>query len=225
MANVAFIPARGGSKSIPLKNIRHFAGQPLIYWTLRAASRATCIDRVILATDSETIRDVARAMALPKVEIFNRNEENAADASSTESVMLEYLSASSLQPEDCFFLIQATSPLLQSTDIEGIFAKMNAEKADSALTGVRIKRFFWRDSGVPWNYDPARRPRRQDFNGMFMENGACYVNSISNILRDKNRLSGRICLYEMPACAGIELDEPDDWIALEAILRERLHGN
>ena len=86
--NIAFIPVRGGSKSIPLKNIKLLADKPLVYWTTKAANDAECIDRVIIATDSIEIKKNVIDFNLTKVEIYDRNSENAQDTSSTESVML-----------------------------------------------------------------------------------------------------------------------------------------
>jgi N-acylneuraminate cytidylyltransferase len=219
MSNIAFIPVRGGSKSIPLKNIKLLAGKPLVYWTAAAANNAKCIDRVIIATDSEDIRAAVRNFTdLKKVELYDRDAENATDTASTESVMLEYITKSKLAPTDKFFLIQATSPLLKSEHIDQMFEQMNREKADSALSCVRNKRFFWSPDGESINYDYRARPRRQDFDGYLMENGACYINSIENILRDKNRLSGKISVYEMPEYTATEIDEPDDFLIIEKLM-------
>lgn len=223
--NIAFIPVRGGSKSIPLKNIKNLAGKPLVYWTANAANNASCIDKVIIATDSEEIKRVVNEFKLPKVEIYNRNSQNAQDTSSTESVMLEYIEFAKLPPDDFFFLIQATSPLLKTKHIENMFNKFILDKADSALSCVRNKRFYWTEGGVPVNYDFRNRPRRQDFKGLMMENGACYINSVSNIIRDKNRLSGKISVYEMPEYTSVEIDEPDDFLLIEKLMERHIDDN
>ena len=91
MTNIAFIPVRGGSKSIPLKNIKILNGKPLVYWTAKAANDARCIDLVVIATDSPEIKRVVEELNLEKVVVYNRDKENAQDTSSTESVMLEYI--------------------------------------------------------------------------------------------------------------------------------------
>ena len=218
MTNIAFIPVRGGSKSIPLKNIKLLNGHPLVYWTAQAANNATCIDRVIVATDSTEIKAVVKKFNLEKVIIYDRDAQNAQDTSSTESVMLEYINKSDLADNDNFFLIQATSPLLRSTDIDGMFEKLQNSSADSALSCVRNKRFYWSEDGKPLNYDYTNRPRRQDFKGLMMENGACYINTIGNIKKDKNRLSGKIAVYEMPEYTAVEIDEPDDFLLIEKLM-------
>lgn len=220
MARIAFIPVRGGSKSIPLKNIKPLAGKPLVYWTAKAASDAACIDRVVIATDSSAIKEAVVSFALPKVQVYDRDAQNAHDTSSTESVMLEYIKKAGLNAADTFFLIQATSPLLKAKHIEQMYAKYMADKADSALSCVRNKRFFWTAAGTPVNYDYRRRPRRQDFDGLLMENGACYINTVGNIIRDENRLSGKISVYEMPEYTAVEIDEPDDFLLIEKLMEK-----
>lgn len=220
MSNIAFIPVRGGSKSIPLKNIKILAGKPLVYWTAKSANDASCIDKVIIATDSEQIKKTVQSFNLKKIEVYDRDAKNAQDNSSTESVMLEYLEKKKLSNNDYIFLIQATSPLVKSNHIENMFTKMQSEHADSALSCVTCKRFFWRENGTPINYDYTQRPRRQDFKGLMMENGACYINSVENILKNKNRLSGKISIYQMPEYTSTEIDEPDDFLYLEKLMEK-----
>lgn len=220
--NTAFIPVRGGSKSIPLKNIKILNNKPLVYWTTKAANNAECIDKVIVATDSAEIKKVVQSFNFPKVEIYDRNPQNASDTASTESVMLEYLEKARLRREDLFFLIQATSPMLKSENIDGMYKSFIQSGADSMFTGVIEKQFHWRykDSEiVPVNYDYRNRPRRQDFEGLIAENGACYINSVKNILRDKCRLSGKIKAYELPSYTSYEIDEESDWVIVEELMK------
>lgn len=222
--NIAFIPVRGGSKSIPLKNIKLLCGHPLVYWTVKAANDAESINKVVVATDSEEIKSTVESFNLPKVEVYERLAENAQDTSSTESVMLEYINQSDLSSEDRMFLIQATSPTLKSKHIDEMFKKFLDENSDSAFTGVISKRFYWgyyKDGHLSSvNYDYRNRPRRQDFDGYILENGACYINSISNILKYKNRLSGKISAYIMPEYSAYEIDEPDDFLIIEKLLEQ-----
>ncbi|GAL78673.1 N-acetylneuraminate cytidylyltransferase [Algibacter lectus] len=110
MKTIAFIPVRGGSKSIPLKNVKPFCGQPLVYWTAKAAQDTSEIDEVIIATDSESIRKTVLSFNFDKLKVYERSSKNAADVSSTESVMLEYLNKVPLDDSDTFILVQATSP-------------------------------------------------------------------------------------------------------------------
>lgn len=220
--NIAFIPVRGGSKSIPLKNIKEICGKPLVYWTACAANNAKCIDKVVIATDSIEIKRTVESFALPKVEIYDRKAENAQDTSSTESVMLEYIEQAQLSPYDNFFLIQATSPMLRAKDIDNMYSKYLKDGADSAFSCVLTKRFFWTKDATPVNYDYKHRPRRQDFEGYMLENGACYINKVQNIIDNKNRISGKMSMYEMPEYTSYEIDEPDDFIIIEKLMERHL---
>lgn len=220
MSIVAFIPVRGGSKSIPLKNIKLFCGKPLVYWTIKALEEAQSVDEIIVATDSSEIEVTVNDFGFKKVTVYRRSSNNATDTSSTESVMLEYLEKKMLSIDDYFVLVQATSPLTTTHDIEGGIKLIS--QYDSVLSCVRYKRFFWKDNGASLNYDYRNRPRRQDFEGEMMENGAFYINTVRNILRDKNRLSGKIGIYEMPEYTSFEIDEPDDWIIAESLMRRHI---
>ena len=223
--NIAFIPVRAGSKSIPLKNIKEINGKPLVYWTAKAANDAKSIDKVIIATDSNEIKAVVRSFNMPKVEIYDRDAQNATDTASTESVMLEYINKSDLNANDNFFLIQATSPMLKAEHIDGMFEYFQKSGADSIFSGVVEKQFHWQiaykqqNLVEPVNYDYRNRPRRQEFDGLVSENGACYINSVKNILRDKCRLSGNITYYELPSYTSYEIDEEADWIIVETLMK------
>lgn len=222
MKTIAFIPVRGGSKSIPLKNIKNFSGKPLVYWTIKAAVETPMIDEVIVATDHEQIKNTVKSFNFDKVKVYQRNSENAQDNSSTESVVLEYLGTKEFNINDTFILIQATSPLLTSKDlIQGIELYKQPEY-DSVLSCVVSKRFFWNADGAPVNYDPRNRPRRQDFDGIYMENGAFYINSVHQINKNQNRLSGNIGISVMPEYTDVELDEEDDWGRAELLMTKYL---
>lgn len=220
--NVALIPVRGGSKSIPLKNIREIAGKPLVYWTAKAASECDDIDKVYVATDSDRIREVVESFHLDKVYVIGRSEDTASDTAATESVMLEFAEKYEF---DVIALIQATSPLLRSEDLKGGFREFYNPGTDSVLSVVRQKRFQWETGkngfAMPVNYDVFHRPRRQEFNGFLVENGAFYITGRRSLLESKNRLSGNIRMFEMEASTYFEIDEPDDWVIIEKQLMDR----
>jgi N-acylneuraminate cytidylyltransferase len=90
------------------------------------------------------------------------------------------------------------------------------------LSCVSTKRFFWNADGTSANYDYLHRPRRQDFEGSLMENGAFYISTVGNIIQSGNRLGGRIGIYEMPAYTALEIDEPDDWMLMEGLMRRHV---
>ncbi|MCT7495709.1 acylneuraminate cytidylyltransferase [Aliarcobacter cryaerophilus] len=216
--NIAFIPVRCGSKSIPFKNIKEFCGKPLVYWNLEALENSKNINKIFVATDCEEIKNVVNSFNFSKVKIYDRDKENASDTSSTESVMLEFINKQNFNDSDLFFLVQATSPLTQTKDFDKALETLKNENGDSLLTCIRTKRFFWDKNANPINYDFINRPRRQDFDGLFMENGAFYINSIGNIQKDKNRLSGKIAIYEMEEFTAVEIDEEDDWLIAEKMM-------
>jgi YrbI family 3-deoxy-D-manno-octulosonate 8-phosphate phosphatase len=223
LKSIAFIPVRGGSKSIPLKNIKTLNGHPLVFYVTSALQHSNSVDEIIVATDSEEIERIIKDFKFSKVKIYKRKAENAADQSSTESVMLEYLEEAPLNPSDIFILVQATSPFTKSTDFDNALKLYKTGEFDSLLTCAKIKRFFWNNNGTPINYDYTNRPRRQDFSGALIENGAFYINSVKNILKYKNRLSGKIGIYEMPEYTQLELDEPWDWQIAEQLIKK--YGN
>lgn len=216
--NIAFIPVRCGSKSIPFKNIKEFCGKPLVYWNLEALENSKNINKIFVATDCEEIKNVVISFGFSKVEVYDRDKENSSDTATTESVMLEFINKKNFKDSDLFFLVQATSPLTQTKDFDKALEILKNENTDSLLTCIRTKRFFWDKNANPINYDFTNRPRRQDFDGLFMENGAFYINSIENIKKDKNRLSGKIAIYEMEEFTAVEIDEEDDWLIAEKMM-------
>lgn len=220
--NIAFIPVRCGSKSIPFKNIKEFCGKPLVYWNLAALQNSTNVDKIFVATDCDEIKSVVNSFEFSKVEVYNRELQNANDTASTEAVMLEFIDKQDFKDSDLFFLVQATSPLTQTQDFDEALETLKKRNADSLLTCVWTKRFYWNEDGTPHNYDYKNRPRRQDFDGMLMENGAFYINTIANIKRDKNRLSGKIAIYEMAEFTAVEIDEEDDWNIAEKLMHKHI---
>lgn len=219
---IAFIPVRGGSKSIPLKNIKPFCGKPLVCWNIEALEQCLNVDEIIVATDSDQIEEVVTSQSYKKTKIYRRSAENACDTASTESVMLEYINHTRLPKDDVLMLVQATSPLTETQHFAEALAMYRKGEYDSVLTCVRNYRFFWNTDGTSMNYDYSNRPRRQNFDGMLMENGAFYINKVGNILESGNRLSGKIGIYEMPEYTATEIDEPDDWIILENLMRKHV---
>lgn len=219
---IAFIPVRGGSKSIPLKNIKLFCGKPLVCWNIEALEACNMVDEIIVATDSNKIEQTVLAQSYKKTKIYHRSAENACDTASTESVMLEYINYAKPAADDIFMLVQATSPLTETKHFAKALQMYGKGDYDSIITCVRNYRFFWKEDGTSMNYDYLNRPRRQNFNGMLMENGAFYINTVKNVIESGNRLSGRIGIYEMPEYTATEIDEPDDWIVLENLMRKHV---
>ena len=218
---MAFIPVRGGSKSIPLKNIKPFCGKPLIYWTAKAANDCPQIDVVYIATDSEKISDTVKSFDFEKIQVIGRSASTANDTASTESAMLEFAGKFNFEN---IILIQATSPLLSTYDLNGGISKYISRNYDSLLSVVRQKKFIWRevgDASLAVNYNPLERPRRQDWAGYLVENGAFYITSRENLLQSNCRISGRIGLYEMSEETYFEIDELSDWLIMENLFAKK----
>lgn len=226
--NVAFIPVRGGSKSIPLKNIKPICGKPLVYWTVKAACQCKYIDAVYIATDSDKIKQTVQSFqtgseadVFEKARLIGRSAESASDTASTEFAMLEFAQKYEF---DTIALIQATSPMLTAADLDGGFELFYSEGTDAVLSVVHQYRFLWNQDEkgfvTPGNYDVLHRPRRQDFDGYLMENGAFYLSSRADLLRSRNRISGNIKAYEMCQDSAFEIDEPSDWIIIEALMKK-----
>ncbi len=215
---VAYMPLRGGSKSIPGKNIRPLAGQPLFAWALGAALRSGCFDAVWVGTDADDIAACVPRCFGDGVQVFRRGAHTCTDEASTESALLEFAAAVDF---DVLCTIQATSPLTLADDFRMARRRFDAARADSLLTATRVKRFFWDDAARPLNYDPARRPRRQDFPGSLMENGAFYFTRREILDSARCRLGGRIVIHEMADDSATEIDEPADWPIVEGLLSAR----
>jgi N-acylneuraminate cytidylyltransferase len=217
MKILALIPLRGGSKSIPKKNLKEIAGKPLFAWVLEAALKCTFIDSVYVSTDSVEIADMVNSLYLD-ANVISRPNKYATDESSTESVMLHFLSQMDF---DVLVTIQATSPLLLVQDLDRAIIQFKADQLDSSLSAVRTKRFFWNNDYTPINYDPLHRPRRQEFQGTLMENGAFYITRREILDRYQCRLGGKIGIYQMDESTAVEIDEPDDWGRVERLLMKR----
>lgn len=226
--NVAFIPVRGGSKSIPLKNIKPIGGKPLVYWTVKAACQCKYIDVVYVATDNEKIKETVESFKVgieskifKKIQVVGRSAESASDTASTEFAMLEFAEKYDF---DNIALIQATSPMLTATDLDGGFELFNTDDTDTVISVVRQYRFLWKQNGngsvSPGNYDVFHRPRRQEFAGYLVENGAFYISSKADLIKSQNRVSGNMKAYEMCEDSCFEIDEPSDWIIIEALMRK-----
>lgn len=216
----AIIPVRCGSKSIKMKNIKPFLGRPLVYWLLDAASESLAIDQVIVSTDCKEIARVIEEYPNDKIEVLKRSKENASDTASTESVIEEVLPK---VKNENIILLQATSPLTKTEHIDAAIEKfINMPKTD-VISVVREHRFYWKEQEQlvqPLNYDVSARPRRQDFSGTLVENGAIYITTKEKFNKSGSRLSENITFIEMPKHTLYEIDDEEDWRILESIGKE-----
>lgn len=219
MKKVAIIPIRKGSKGIPGKNKKKMLGRPLFSWVLGEAIFSDLDEVYVFTDDEEIVTFLEKEYSWsPKVKGLLRNAENANDTASTESAMLEF--AEKLNFDfDMLCLLQATSPMTTSENINNAIASMSNN--ESVLSVVKTHRFTWNADGTPQNYDVFNRPRRQDFDGLLMENGAIYITTKTAFQSSKIRVSGKVGLIEMPEETLHEIDSLSDWTILENLLANR----
>lgn len=215
---VALMPLRAGSKSIPGKNNKILAGRPLFSWSLAEAVKAGCFDELAVATDCPETAALAKKMFPETVTVIGRSAASATDTAATEQVMLEYQEQADF---DALCLVQATSPLTRAAHFQEARALFEAGDYDSLVTVTPFRRLLWDRAGKPLNYDPARRPRRQDCSGVLVENGAFYFTRARVLRTQRCRLGGAVAVYEMPQETLVEVDEPEDWLRAEQLLLRR----
>jgi CMP-N,N'-diacetyllegionaminic acid synthase len=226
VSTLAIIPARGGSKGVPGKNIRPIAGLPLIAWSIRQAKDVAAIRHVVVSTDSEEIAAVAREHGAEVP--FLRPAHLAEDTTATEPVMRHALDWYTQNGADVstVILLQPTSPLRLPGSLAGALAQFESEAADSLLGVCENHHFFWRNPAAPDAlYDFRNRPRRQDIAAdarWYRENGSIYVTGAEAFRASNNRLCGRIAMHTMKEEEGWEIDSLADFLVVEALMREFL---
>lgn len=220
MKKIGFIPLRKGSKGIRNKNKRKMVGRPLFTWVLGEAIFSD-LDEVVIYTDDQDIIDFIgkEYQWTNKVKAHLRSDESASDTASTELAMLEYCKSIDYN-FDVFCLLQATSPFTKRENINSCLEKVNGDY-DSALTVVNTHRFLWNENGEALNYNPQKRPRRQDFDGLLIENGAVYTTTKTALKKHENRIGEKTAIVKMPEDSLLEIDTETDWVAVEQLLIER----
>lgn len=206
MYNVAFIPVRAGSKSIKNKNITLVNNKPLVYWTV-SVTNASNLDKVFVSTDSDEIKSVVESFGLEKVEVIGRSKESSSDNATSETALIEF--AQNYEFDNVVFM-QATSPLTQTSDINGALEKFLNSDKKSLISAIKRHQFLWDTKGTPMNYDPNNRPRRQEWDGYYIENGAFYISSRKEILKTGCRITTPVDFWEMSVQNIFEIDEPTD---------------
>lgn len=224
MKTFALIPARGGSKGIPRKNIKLIAGKPLIAWTIEAALRSSLLSAVVVSTDDPEIADIARRAGAQVP--FMRPAELAQDQTPGLDPVLHALDQ--LPQFDSVLLLQPTSPLRTKDDIDACLQLALLHKALSVVSVSEA------DSHPYWAYrvtagqaltrfvDAEPIARRQDLPPAFTLNGALYFAKV-NWLRSSGSMLGPDTLaYVMPKERSVDLDTPLDWKFAELLLKESL---
>lgn len=219
---IAMIPARGGSVSIPKKNIKPLAGRPLIDWVIKPAIASGIFTEIYVSTDDAQIAKIAEECG---AKAHFRAPETATSTASTESAIIDFIDK---HPDyDILCLIQATSPFIAPEDFINGLKLLNDHKADSLVTAVRAHRFMWSvdpktQEAKAKNYEPLKRPRRQDWDGELIENGAFYLTRKAVLQKHGCRLGGKMVLLEMEEHTYTELDSLIDWEIVEGMSKE--HG-
>lgn len=211
---VVVIPARGGSKGIPGKNLRPVGGVPLIVRAVRAAAASKGVERIVVSTDDDAIAHSARSAG---AEVVSRPAELAGDTASSESAVihaLEVLAADGWNAR-AVVLVQATSPLIDPVDLDDAIERVTSGAADVVFSATPSHSFLWRrsdgDDGMTGiNHDRSHRPRRQDREPEYRETGAFYVMEAEGFARARHRFFGRVDVQVVPERHGIEIDTPAD---------------
>ncbi|MCW7462972.1 acylneuraminate cytidylyltransferase family protein [Leptospira limi] len=217
----AIIAARGGSKGVPGKNIRNLGGKPLIEWSIEDALESKYIQEVYVSTDDEKIANISKSAG---AKIINRPAMYATDKSSSEEAIIHAISEwDEMDPEnDIIVFMQCTSPIRSSADLDEAIEKLISMKADSLLSVCEFHGFLWKEDGnnaIPWHHDYKIRPMRQDMEKRFKENGSFYIFKPWVILKDKNRLGGKIITYEMDQSSSIDIDTEFDFKLAEIFIK------
>ncbi|MEA3286905.1 MAG: acylneuraminate cytidylyltransferase family protein [Candidatus Marinimicrobia bacterium] len=213
------IPARGGSKGVPQKNVRLFLGQPLITHSIQYAQSASLVTSVFVSTDDNHIADVSRQAG---AEIIPRPAEFATDTATTESAIVHALQwwQEHEHLPDIIVLLQATSPLRPTGSLDKALQHFQDQGFDSLLSISPTHRFFWKVDGskAQAEYDYLNRPRRQDMTEddiRYVENGSVYIFTRKHFANSKNRLGGQIGYTIFPEKYSLEIDTELDFQLLE----------
>lgn len=221
MEILAIIPARGGSKGVPQKNIKPVGGRPLLSYTIEHALASQFVTRTVVSTDA---LDIARVAESSGAEIVWRPAALSGDEASSESALVHVLETlqnqESYQPDLIVFL-QCTSPIRQPDDIDRAVQMLLDEQSDSLLSVIPFHTFIWQKQGekaIALDYDFRCRPRRQERAPEFIENGSFYVFRPWVLKELGNRLGGRISLFPMHEWSIVDINGEADLALCEAIL-------
>lgn len=223
MKVVAIIPARGGSKGIPRKNLKDFCGKPLIAWSILQAKRSPAIDSVWVTSDDDEILAETEKWGGKAI---RRPLELAGDKATSESAWLHAIDTveAKLGPCDAVIGMQCTSPLRETRDMENGLRIFTGEGLDSMFSGAVIGDFYiWQKSKdgelESFNYDWAKRKRRQDFADQYVENGSFYIFKPGLMRTTNNRLGGKIGVAPMEFWKSFELDTLENWKMCEFLMK------
>jgi CMP-N,N'-diacetyllegionaminic acid synthase len=218
---LAIIPARGGSKEIPRKNISKLGNKPLLYYTVNAAKKSNLITRSIISTDNNEISKIAKKIG---IEVIKRPKKIAGEKSLVETAMkhvLNYLKKKENYIPDVVVLLQITSPFRNEKHIDEALKIFFTKKLDSVFSGNNAHVFVWEEKEglvFPKNHNPQKRIRRQE-SKKYLENGAISITKIKSFEKSNSRVSGKTGIYIMPEIFSIEIDTKLDLILANEVLK------
>jgi len=216
MQVIGMMPLRGGSKSIPDKNMKEFRGESLFIWNLTTLVRSNICDYVFIDSDIPDFHELIKGR-LPGVMWYeNRNEWAHIDTCTTIELVNNFIDAVNMKDDDVFILTQATSPYLREIDCERAWWMVVPNGFDSVMTAGRLKRWLWHDNGLPMNRAKDKHVRRQDWEGTLIQNGCLYCTTAGMIRKTGMMWGGKLGFIEQPY--WFELDEPQDWELGEKLL-------
>lgn len=220
----ALIPARGGSKGLPRKNVLDLKGKPLIAWTIEAALDATCITRTLLSSDDEEIMQIAEEYGCEVA--FRRPAHLASDISSSLDVVLHLFDT--LGAPDYLVLLQPTSPLRSALHIDEAFEQMQAAGASSCVSICSALTSPYLTVGQDGQGrlhkllpPPSNAARRQDLPNAFELNGAIYIVRPQDLQRDRAFVTKETFGYIMPQSISRDIDTMNDFNAVSRFLDEQ----
>jgi N-acylneuraminate cytidylyltransferase len=219
---ITIIPARGGSKGVPGKNIKLLNGKPLISYSIESSIECKLIDDTYVTTDCNHIKQISEDYG---ARVIIRPPEISGDTASSESALIHALDyIDDKKNIDLIVFLQCTSPFREIKELENAIKIILKENSDSLFSGFVSHKFFWRKVNNKLesiNYDYKNRPRRQDRGVEFIENGSIYIFKPNILLDFKNRLGGKISVYEMSESNSLEIDSHDDFILAEKLMKLR----
>lgn len=203
MRVIAVIPARGGSKGIPGKNLRRVGGVPLLVRAIESALASVHIDRVLVSTDDPGIASVAHAAG---ADVIDRPSALSGDEARSEDALLHALE-SLPEPADVLVFVQATSPFIDPVALDSAIERVQHGVEDVVFAAVPTFEFLWTATGDGVNHDPTVRPRRQDREPHFRETGAFYVLDARGFRSAGHRFFGRVGVALVDPVTSIEIDD------------------
>ena len=222
MKILCIIPARGGSKGIPKKNIIDFVGKPLIAHSISQAINSKYITDVVVSSDSDEILEVSK---LYGAITLKRPDDISTDTSSSESALTHTIQTLNTDYDYIVFL-QATSPLRTTKDIDNCIETLITNNLDSVFSASILEdMLIWKSNGETFegvNYDYKNRKRRQDSEIQYVENGSIYVFKKEGFIKNNNRLFGKIGLSLMESWKMFEIDASEDLELCEIIFKNKL---